>query len=68
MKIDVTRHLFFTQNRRTLRYTEAMPPHVHEEGALCNCTEAVKERPAGEPYETQEIVTLSADIAVGDVT
>lgn len=57
LSIEVVRYSFFRppgHRGRNLRFTERSPEGPCEEGRLCNCTEAVRERPVGEPYEVQQ--------------
>lgn len=55
MDISVSRYLFYVDplNGQHLRFGEHSPHKHDEEGAVCNCTRSVTERPEGKPGQVK---------------
>jgi hypothetical protein len=56
--IEVRRNLFFQSPKGYLRYSENSPTKEECDHQVCNCTKAVKDRPAGESNQQQQYIEI----------
>jgi hypothetical protein len=60
-KLSATRYSFFKGETQTLRFAEHVPPKEECDHPICNCTRNVEIRPAGDPLQVTQSVTLTKD-------
>jgi len=68
LSIEAIRYSFFRppgHGGRTLRFEERSPEGPCEEGQLCICTEAVRERPPGFPVEVKQEILATGTLPDG---
>src|SRR5476649_2381976 len=63
MTIHLARTSYFrVPGQQTLQFVEHSPIEETHDYAVCNCTRAVKDRPAGEPESTQQRIEFRAQV------
>lgn len=63
MNIEVGRASFFKGDYKTLRFLETYPSQPHDVGIRCGCTDTVRKKPTGEPFQINQSIKIFGECA-----